>query len=242
MSIAALNWAWRQELPPMEKLALVAIADFADGTGSCFPGQGRLVDMTGMSQATLKRAIAAMEAAGLLSRERRTDKRGHRTSDRYQLHMTAEDERLGLTLPNRHSAYKAESPLGTVTAPRAHSDHSSPYIGTVSEPSEDARPVNTKMNTSVSTDDDFEQWWQGYPRKENKGRARTAFKTALKKATVKQLTDGRDAYAARINAERTETKYIAHASSWLNGERWADETPAPSNAATPHRITGRMDF
>lgn len=242
MSIAALNWAWRQELPPMEKLALVAIADFADGTGSCFPGQGRLVYMTGMSQATLKRAIAAMEAAGLLSRERRTDKRGHRTSDRYQLHMTAEDERLGLTLPNRHSAYKAESPLGTVTAPRAHSDHSSPYIGTVSEPSEDARLVNTKMNTSVSTDDDFEQWWQGYPRKENKGRARTAFKTALKKATVKQLTDGRDAYAARINAERTETKYIAHASSWLNGERWADETPAPSNAATPHRITGRMDF
>ena len=242
MSIAALNWAWRQELPPMEKLALVAIADFADGTGSCFPGQGRLVDMTGMSQATLKRAIAAMEAAGLLSRERRTDKRGHRTSDRYQLHMTAEEERLGLTLPTRHSAYKAESPLGTVTAPRAHSDHSSPYIGTGSEPSEDARLVNTKMNTSVSTDDDFEQWWQGYPRKENKGRARTAFKTALKKATVKQLTDGRDAYAARINAERTETKYIAHASSWLNGERWADESPNQPKPATPHRITGRMDF
>lgn len=92
------------------------------------------------------------------------------------------------------------------------------------------------------TDDDFEQWWQGYPRKENKGRARTAFKTALKKATVKQLTDGRDAYAARINAERTETKYIAHASSWLNGERWADETPNPAKPATPHRITGRMDF
>ena len=91
MSIAALNWAWRQKLPPMEKLALVAIADFADGTGSCFPGQGRLVDMTGMSQATLKRSIAAMETAGILSRERRTDKRGHRTSDRYQLHMTPED-------------------------------------------------------------------------------------------------------------------------------------------------------
>ena len=237
MSIEALNWAWRQELPPMEKLALVAIADFADGTGSCFPGQGRLVAMTGMSQATLKRSITSMEDAGLLSRERRTDKRGHRTTDRYQLHMKPADEHLGLTVPTRQSAYKAECLVGTVTQPRAHSDHWSPYIGTTSEPPGGERSSNTQMNT----DEVFEQWWSGYPRKENKGRARTAFKAAMKKATVQQLTEGRDAYVARLKADGTETRFIAHASSWLNGERWADEAATPKPSA-PHRIIGQMNF
>ena len=85
----------------------------------------------------------------------------------------------------------------------------------------------------------FATWYAAYPKKVGKGAAERAFKAALKKTDLETLTAGRDRYIAATRG--TDPKFIANPATWLNGERWADETPGPANPTAP-RITGRMDF
>lgn len=135
MSYKATNWAYELKLASPMKPVLVALADMADESASCFPGQERLSGMTGLSLKTVARALKKLEVLGLISRARRFDQFGHRTSDRYQLHLTVTvTESLPVTLPTRHIAYKALSPSLTVTQdiPTGHSDRV-----TISEPPEE---------------------------------------------------------------------------------------------------------
>lgn len=122
MSYKATAWAYDLPLKGPAKIVLVALADFADEAGSCYPGQERLALMTGLSRATIQRALQRLEGMGLMTREHRYDRRGYRTSDRYVLTLDAQV--LGLTAPSGQSAYKAESTrLGlTVSTPKPHSE------------------------------------------------------------------------------------------------------------------------
>ena len=88
MSYRATGWAYDLPLAGAKKFVLVALADMADEAGSCFPGQERLVEMTGLSIRTVRRALESLERTGLLVRESRHDVRGYRTSDRYYLQLT----------------------------------------------------------------------------------------------------------------------------------------------------------
>ena len=104
-------------------------------------------------------------------------------------------------------------------------------------PPSPALPIPSQPNPSP---DAFATWYAAYPKKVGKGAAERAFKAALKKTDLETLTAGRDRYIAATRD--TDPKFIANPATWLNGERWADETPGHSKPATPHRITGRMDF
>lgn len=74
---------------------------------------------------------------------------------------------------------------------------------------------------------EFDFFWSLYPRKVGKGAARTAFARALKKATFKEIMDG----VERLVNDRTlDLKYCPHPTTWLNQERWADESPAVPTA------------
>lgn len=89
--------------------------------------------------------------------------------------------------------------------------------------------VDIVRNPKVSDDSDTEterlflDWYAEYPRKDAKGQARKAFKTALKKTDMDTLVRGRDLYAAKLKMDGTERKYIKLASTWLNGECWDDD-------------------
>ena len=67
----------------------------------------------------------------------------------------------------------------------------------------------------------FEDFWSAYPRKIGKGNARKAFASAMKKASIEEISSGLNAQLEILSAK--EQKYIPHASTWLNGERWNDE-------------------
>lgn len=78
----------------------------------------------------------------------------------------------------------------------------------------------------VPVDALFDEWYARYPRKVGKGQARKAYAAALRKpgVTAQVLLDGLAAALPDLNAR--EAQYRPHPSSWLNGERWADD-PAP---------------
>jgi hypothetical protein len=67
----------------------------------------------------------------------------------------------------------------------------------------------------------FNQFWSVYPRKKGKGQARKAFEKALEKTDLQTILDGVHAYIA--NDVMDDPQFIAHPSTWLNGERWLDE-------------------
>lgn len=86
MSAQAVTWAYKQNIsPPTAKFVLVTLADAANGEGYCWPGQQRLMQLTGMSERALRDQIKTLETLGYIHRERRTRSNGSRTSDGYWL-------------------------------------------------------------------------------------------------------------------------------------------------------------
>jgi helix-turn-helix protein len=87
MSRAALDWARRQKTGSCgAKAVLMALADHADGTHSCFPGQKLLAEETEQSERSVRTHLVHLETLGLIQRESRARSQGRgRTSDRYYL-------------------------------------------------------------------------------------------------------------------------------------------------------------
>lgn len=76
----------------------------------------------------------------------------------------------------------------------------------------------------------FEQWWEHYPRKADKRKAFKAWKSARRRATDEQLTDGAKRYATDPNRVDQFTKY---AEGWLNGDGWMDDPLPARNGNRP---------
>lgn len=96
MAHKATTWAYELDIDNAnsKKFVLVALADMADESFSCYPGQDRLAQMTGTSTRTVRRAVAELEALGLISRLERRRADGYRTSDRYILNVGASPANL----------------------------------------------------------------------------------------------------------------------------------------------------
>lgn len=90
---------------------------------------------------------------------------------------------------------------------------------------------NKDINTQNPSDSDFNLFWAIYPRKEAKGAARTAFQKAAKKASVQDIIEGAKRFASDPNRQ---PEFTAHASTWLNQERWTD-APLPSRGGVVTR-------
>jgi hypothetical protein len=80
-------------------------------------------------------------------------------------------------------------------------------------------PKNVELLNDISRK--FDQFWAVYPRKKGKGQARTAFEKALTKTDIDTILAGVEAY--KEHEDMYDPQFIAHPSTWLNGERWEDE-------------------
>lgn len=68
--------------------------------------------------------------------------------------------------------------------------------------------------------DAFDDFWAAYPKRQDKGHARTAWVKAVRKADVTVIVEGARQYGQDPNLP--EPKFIPLAATWLNGERWED--------------------
>lgn len=70
----------------------------------------------------------------------------------------------------------------------------------------------------------FDEFWKAYPRREGKGKAREAFSRVVANGTQPEiLVSAAARYASHHFRMKTEPKYIAHPTTWLNQERWEDD-------------------
>ncbi len=101
-----------------------------------------------------------------------------------------------------------------------------------------AAPVRSRSRAKeddAEAEEKFAEFWEAYPRKENRKKALAAWKKG-------QCWNGKfqEIMAALTEQKKNprwleDVKYIPHPTTWLNGERWADEIStgcAPSCAHT----------
>lgn len=82
MSIALMTLVWELDLPPGEKLVLLALADQANDNGAqCWPSVDTIARRSGQGERTVRRALASLETKGHLTRDHRDG-----TSTKYRVH------------------------------------------------------------------------------------------------------------------------------------------------------------
>lgn len=73
----------------------------------------------------------------------------------------------------------------------------------------------------------FEEFWDRYPRKVAKKRAHVAYQKALKSHDHDEIIFGLSQHLPSLAAK--EPKFIPHAATWLNDERFAEEPDGATN-------------
>lgn len=228
MSNAALTWAFETAVSPAAaKFVLVALADLADESHSCFPSQDRIAGSTGQSRDSVLRHLKTLEAQGFIVRQRRSTREGYRTSDRYFLRVGSPE------LPKWQSAYKADCAGLSGNTPENLSGRLQ------QEPSYDPS-LNPKrsVNGGAALEESFGRFWAAYPRHVGKKAAAAAFARAVKRAgDAETVIEGAGRYAADPHREDA---FTAHATTWLNRDGWEDESLPARRASGPRDRQGEL--
>lgn len=93
-------------------------------------------------------------------------------------------------------------------------------------------PLAPTPSASADIEDEFADWYDAYPRKEARGRALRAYKTARKKVSADVLLSTMVDQIPTLTAKGRE--FVPHPASWLNGERWADEHQGALTDSAPN--------
>lgn len=88
--------------------------------------------------------------------------------------------------------------------------------------------TDTNTDKALTSDsdepDNFDIFWRGYPKKQGKKKARSAFNRLSKKNQLAAIADSSTRFQA------TEVQYIPMPTSYLNGERWSDQDCGEGNS------------
>ena len=119
---------------------------------------------------------------------------------------------------------KVRSEVGTLggkrsgEARRAKAEAKSKQIEANVNPEPEPEPHKNTSSPKAMAFDDF---WSVWPRKEGKANAVKAYEKALKQISEPELMEKVRAYVS--SPARPDVKFVPHAATWLNGERWLDD-------------------
>lgn len=86
------------------------------------------------------------------------------------------------------------------------------------------RSMNKEYIKPYSTiEEAFESFWNEYPNRKGKGKAREAFKKAIKKTGISTMVEAVRKQRQGSQWKKDEGRYIPYPATWLNQERWEDE-------------------
>lgn len=205
MSIKAISWAFQQRLDdPTAKLVLIGIADkYNEDRGYAWPSVAALAEMADCTERTVSRKLAFLEEAKLIA----TIRHPTRTNRYFLPHMTSCRDDTG---------------VGSDRTSDVCSDRTSDVSRTIINDSEQKDSIKSA----------FDSFWEAVPRKVGKKAAMTAFKAAVKSVKAEVLIAEMERYAKKVEADRTEPRFIVHPTTWLQQGRWEDEE-VEVNASVP---------
>lgn len=216
------------------KLVLLGIANH-QGDGGAWPSIATLAKYAGgIDRRTVQRALRDLTRAGELSCEIQAG--GSYGDDsarpnRYWVLLTCPPECDGTT---NHRKRVLDDEVQGGRHPRRPGGGTSAAGGAAPTPPKPSLEpsVEPKPYVQAGLEPEFEKFWDIYPRKQGKGKARDAFIKAYKQFGDVVIT-GAANFAADPNLP-LEKQYIPLPATWLNQERWNDE-PLPERELTPEQ-------
>ncbi len=121
-----------------------------------------------------------------------------------------------------HASEERESriPDACVTPPAALQPQVSTGVPALDLPLTYQGPISPSPSR-LGRDEQFDAFWQVYPRKVGKGAARKAWAKATTACPAADIIAAAERFAAQRAGQNP--KYTPHPTTWLNGERWSDE-------------------
>jgi hypothetical protein len=95
--------------------------------------------------------------------------------------------------------------------------------------SDDPLTITTELEPLNDIHQQFNSFWDVYPRKLGKGEAKAAFAKAVNKFGAEVILQGVARFAGDPNLPAVQ--FIPRAATWLNQERWEDEPYTPMDVA-----------
>lgn len=101
--------------------------------------------------------------------------------------------------------------------------HDSVYID---KNSIDKNSIDKNTNTY---EQEFNRFWSAYPKKKNKGQARSSFSRALKKTSVETMISAVEKQKQSKDWKKDNGQFIPYPSTWLNAEAWENDMTATAS-------------
>lgn len=199
MSLKATSWAWEiptKDIGMTNKFVLLALADYANLDGTCFPSQATLGDKVDLSERSIRTALNELEALGLISRESRSSTSGRKT-DVIKL-------AIGEACNRKNLPVAQPAIFGSATG--------SPL------------PVaSSVLNQSVITSNrkDPVEIYEAYPKHVARKAALKAIATALKAIAFNDLLQAVKDFSQAVAG--SEKDLLPNPATWFNGGCWEDD-------------------
>jgi hypothetical protein len=220
MSVYISAAVWRESKASGSTLnVLLSLADQADDGGTCWPSIDNIAKRSRVSRRSVFRHLETLRNLGELTW---VNREAEHLPNLYTVLMGQCQSDTGA------SAVDDTRPVPDVTPPSASGDTgASATAGTINI----TKKHQDKRSSSTDVDDAFAEFWRAYPKKVSKGQAAKNWRTAVKKVKPETIIEAAQRFAAQCNG--TDREFIPHPGSWLTGERWADEEPAPTTRGRP---------
>ena len=188
-----------------------------------------IAEQFGLSKNETVNAIKFLEKKGAIYRELRTVECGDIRCGNV-LFLGINPEKIQeLTFKKSYTYLSAEGRGGVSADREVSTRNGETYTENTTEISSNVRDINIthEKEKSIKKKDseieqEFEEVWKLYPRKEDKKKAFSAYKTARKKASFDEIKKGVETYSNHIKARNTDKCYIKLGATYFNGECWAN--------------------
>jgi hypothetical protein len=221
MSVRWISRVWEDSPYEGRRLLLhLALADFANDEGTCFPSQKTLALKARTTEAWVSISIKVMIEDGFLEILTKGSGRGNRTV--YLLKKGATQKGVTELSESEKGESELEKNLNV-----------------------DDSLTNTKNRQEPSLDlmQSFDKFWKKYPRKVAKVAARNVFVKVMKKSDAPSLEVLLTA-VEKYSASELDMRYVAHPATWLRQGRWEDEqevTETPKPAIKDWHLDNALD-
>jgi hypothetical protein len=223
------------ELTPLAVKIALALCRFINRQSrNAWPSQGTLAGLVHASRAGAQNALYQLAERGHLET---TVNRGRGRSNTYRPALRDVEQEQENAYPSRHfnsenaspSRQGVPTPVGTPVPTPVGTNY---LKGELFEEPSEISPSMAAKNKAAADKDDFEEWYQLFPKHVARGAAYKAYKRARAQgASVEELKLGAMRYAAQVTGR--DPKFTKHPATWLNAECWKDEPDEQPTSSGP---------
>ena len=217
MSIKIMSWVWENgPEDPVERLVLLALADFSNDAGECWPSMIGIGAKAGLTDRGARKVVRRLEAAGWLQ----TSVGGGRGGKSVYRILTARnpEQETRNDIPGIENPERGDAKPGTSVHKTRNSGSAEPSV-TINKP-------KTRATR-------FDEFWNAYPHRGGVKRDRKTSLQRYEKAMKAGVTEQTliDAAKALHRDRRVIEGYAKDPATWLNKEGWTEGIEAvPSQA------------